>query len=96
MPDTIRVLVMSCFRSGETLLPFLKLAQRLRQTWSIVVGAEPDDTERIREAGFGNLQEDEDLAANVSAFRERLEDLQLAIRLSDGEHRCAALPEDLP
>jgi len=96
MSDTIRVMVMSCFRDGETLLPFAKLAQRLRQTWAIVLGAEPDDPERIRAAGFGNLQEDDDLAANVSAFRERLEDLQLAARLSDGEHRCAALPEDLP
>lgn len=96
MSDTIRVLVMSCFREGDTLLPFPKLAQRMRQTWSIVIGAEPDDPDRIREAGFGNLQEDDDLAANVTAFRERLEELQLATRLSDGEHRCAALPEDLP
>jgi hypothetical protein len=87
---------MSCFRNGETLLPFVKLAQRIRQTWSIVVGAEPDDPERIRDAGLGNLEEDDDIATNVSAFRERLEDLQLAARLSDGEHRCAALPEDLP
>ena len=96
MSDTIRVLVMSCFREGDTLLPFPKLAQRMRQTWSLVIGAEPDDPDRIREAGFGNLQEDDDLAANVAAFRERLEELQLATRLSDGEHRCAALPEDLP
>jgi len=62
----------------------------------VVVGGEPDDPQRFREAGFGNLQEDDDIAANVTAFRERLEDLQLAVRLSDGEHRCAALPEDLP
>lgn len=96
MPDTIRVIVMSCFKSGETLLPFVQVAKRIRQTWGIVIGAEPDDTALIREAGFGNLQEDDDIAANVAAFRERLEDLQLAARLSDGEHRCAALPEDLP
>jgi len=96
MSDTIRVLVMSCFHEGETLLPFVRLAQRIRQTWLIVTGAEPDDPERIRLAGLSNLQEDDDLAANVSAFRERLEDLQLYVRLSDGEHRCAALPEDLP
>ena len=96
MPDTIRVIVMSCFKSNETLLPFGQLAKRIRQTWGIVIGAEHDDTERIRAAGFGNLQEDDDIAANVTSFRERLEDLQLAVRLSDGEHRCAALPEDLP
>jgi len=96
MSDTIRVIVMSCFQQEETLLPFVKLTERIRLTWSIVVGAEQDDPERIRMAGLSNLQEDDDLGTNVAAFRERLEDLQLAIRLSDGEHRCAALPEDLP
>lgn len=96
MPDTLRVLVMSSFSADERLLRFGTLARRLRETWSIVVGAEPDDPQRFREAGFGNLQEDDDIGENVTAFRERLEELQLAVRLSDGEHRCAALPEDLP
>jgi hypothetical protein len=82
---------MSCFESGEMLLPFVQVAKRIRQTWGIVIGAEPDDTALIREAGFGNLQEDDDIAANVAAFRERLEELQMVARLSDGEHRCAAL-----
>jgi hypothetical protein len=96
MPDTIRVLVMSSFEPNEKLLTFGTLARRLRETWSIVVGAEPSDPQRFREAGLGNLQEDDDIGENVTAFRERLEELQLAVRLSDGEHRCAALPEDLP
>ncbi len=96
MPDTIRVLVMSCFDPNERLLAFGALARRLREIWSISVGAESDDPQRFREAGFGNLQEDDDIGENVTAFRERLEELQLAVRLSDGEHRCAALPEELP
>lgn len=95
-PDTLRVLVMSCFGENERLLKFGTLAQRLRETWAISVGAEPDDPQRFRNAGIGNLQEDDDIGGNVTAFRERLEELQLAVRLSDGEHRCAALPEDLP
>lgn len=96
MADTIRAVVMSCFAEDDDLLPFPVLAERMRKTWSIVIGAENDDPERIRQSGLGTLREDNDLAANVACFRERLEELQLAVRLSDGEHRCAALPENLP
>ena len=96
MSDAIRVMVMSCFSKNDELLPFPLLAQRLRETWFIVIGAENDDPDRIRKAGLGTLREDNDLAANAICFRERLEELQLAVRLSDGEHRCAALPENLP
>jgi hypothetical protein len=96
MPDTIRVLVMSCFDRSEPLLRFGVLARRLREIWSISVGGESDDPQRFREAGFGNLQEDDDIGGNVTRFRERLEEMQLAVRLSDGERRCAALPEELP
>lgn len=96
MPDTIRVLVMSSFKPTERLLPFGELAKRLRETWSLILGADKDDLDRIRQTGLGIVTEDQDLALNVRCFRERLEELQLAVRLSDGEHRCAALPEDLP
>jgi hypothetical protein len=96
MADTLRVLVMSCFDDGEKLLPLPTLATRLRERWSIVIGIDPDDPELIRSAGLGSLQEDDDIAFNKEAFIERLEELQLGVRLSDGEHRCAAIPEDLP
>ena len=96
LSDTVRVMVMSCFAKDETLLPFVELCKRLRETWHLTVGGESDDPQRFRDLGFGNLHEDQDIGANVRAFRERLEELQLAARLSDGEHRCAALPEDLP
>ena len=66
------------------MLTLPQFAERLRSTWSIMVGAEAEDGDLLRSNRFGPLDHDEDLRPNTTAFRALLVRLGLAVEPSDG------------
>ena len=81
--DTLRVLAYSLLEKDRVLkLP--EFAEQLRQTWSIVVGADAADGDVLRANRFGPLDQDEDLLRNATAFQALLVRLGLAVEPSDG------------
>lgn len=92
--DTLRVLALSLMAEHEV-ITIVEFAQRLRQVWSLCSGADPDDGERLRDAGLGPLDMDEDLEPNGAAFGQLMVRLGLAVEPSDGLTLCALRTEDL-
>ena len=81
--DTIRVLAYSLLENGQVMtLP--EFAGKLRETWSVVVGARAEDGDELRAKRFGPLDQDEDLLSNTTAFKALLVRLGLAVEPSDG------------
>ena len=92
--DTLRVLAFSLLEEDQVLtLP--QFAERLRSTWSIMVGAEAEDGDLLRSNRFGPLDHDEDLRPNTTAFRALLVRLGLAVEPSDGLTLVAIDAEEL-
>ena len=87
-PDTCRALVMSLIEDSHVVeLPIL--AQRLKETWGICVGAAIDDRADLHAAGYHGLDDDDDLRVNRGAFIALLKKLELAFEPSDGLVLCA-------
>lgn len=81
--DTLRVLAYSLLEKQQVLtLP--EFAARLKNIWSIIVGADAQDGDVLRSNRFGPLDQDEDLRPNASAFQSLLVRLGLAVEPSDG------------
>ena len=65
-----------------------RVCDRLRATWSIVIGGSGNDAETLRKQGYFGFDE-ADLQCNAAAFVERLKSLNLAIEPSDGLILCS-------
>jgi len=92
-PDTLRVLALSLLDGSlHDALPLDDFCRRLREEWSILVGANPSDLQLLRDHGYFGLDE-EDLRANSRALAERLKGLNLAVEPSDGLVLCATRVE---
>ena len=92
--DTLRVLAYSLLKEDEVkTLP--EFARRLRETWSVVVGAQAEDGDVLRANRFGPLDQDEDLLPNAMAFQALLVRLGLAVEPSDGLTLVAIDAEEL-
>ena len=92
--DTLRVLAYSLLEKDRVMtLP--EFAAQLRETWSIVVGAQAGDGDVLRVNRFGPLDQDEDLLPNATAFQALLVRLGLAVEPSDGLTLVAIDAEEL-
>ena len=92
--DTLRVLAYSLLEKDQVMrLP--EFARRLRETWSVVVGAQAEDGDELRASRFGPLDHDEDLLPNATAFQALLVRLGLAVEPSDGLTLVAIDAEEL-
>ena len=92
--DTLRVLAYSLLE-GDQVMTLPEFAGRLRETWSVVVGARSEDGDELRAKHFGPLDQDEDLLPNTTAFRALLVRLGLAVEPSDGLTLVAINAEEL-
>lgn len=88
-PDTLRTLMLSILsHEAASAITFDELCERLRCTWSIVVGGHAKDYEILRRSGYFGFDE-ADLQHNADAFATRLESLNLAVAPSDGLVLCS-------
>jgi len=92
--DTLRVLALSLLEEDQV-LTMTDFAERLRATWSLIVGAGVDDGDVLRGGRFGPLDRDDDLRPNASAFQALLIRLGLAVEPSDGLTLVAINAEEL-
>lgn len=92
--DTLKVLALTVLGEGE-ILTVIEFSRRLRETWGVLAGADPEDGELLREGGFWPLDADDDLEPNGAAFRRLLVRLGLAVEPSDGLTLCALDAEEL-
>lgn len=92
--DTMRVLVLSLLED-EQVLTMTEFSERLRSTWSLLVGAAAQDGELLRGNRFGPLDRDDDLRPNAVAFEALLIRLGLAVEPSDGLTLVAINAEEL-
>lgn len=88
-PDTLRTLMLSILpHEASSAITFDELCEKLRCTWSIVVGGHAKDYEILRRSGYFGFDE-ADLQRNAAAFGTRLESLNLAVAPSDGLVLCS-------
>lgn len=92
--DTLRVLALSLLEVDQV-LTMPEFAERLRATWSIIVGAGAQDGDLLRSNRFGPLDRDDDLRPNAAAFQALLIRLGLAVEPSDGLTLVAINAEEL-
>ena len=92
--DTLRVLAFSLLQEQQV-LTMPEFAERLRATWSLLVGAGAQDGDRLRSNRFGPLDRDDDLRPNAAAFEALLIRLGLAVEPSDGLTLVAINAEEL-
>ena len=92
--DTLRVIALSLLQE-EQVLTMPEFAERLRVTWSLLVGAGAQDGDRLRSSRFGPLDRDDDLRPNPAAFEALLFRLGLAVEPSDGLTLVAINAEEL-
>jgi len=72
-----------------------EFSERLRTTWSLLVGAGAQDGDLLRSNRFGPLDRDDDLRPNAMAFEALLIRLGLAVEPSDGLTLVAINAEEL-
>lgn len=88
-PDTLRALMLSILdHDAHSAIRLDKACERLRDTWSILVGGDGTDAERLRKQGYFGFDEVA-LRRNAAAFAERLKSLNLAAEPSDGLILCS-------
>ena len=88
-PDTLRALMLSVLdHDTQSATTFEAVSDRLRATWSIVIGGAGGDGETLRTQGYFGFDE-ADLDRNAAAFVERLKSLNLAVEPSDGLILCS-------
>ena len=88
-PDTLRTLMLSVLGDDAGIpTTFDEVCDGLHNTWSIVVGNDFTDSEKLRQAGYFGFDE-ADLQRNAVAFAERLKSLNLAFEPSDGLVLCS-------
>ena len=88
-PDTLRTLMLSILdHDARSAIRFDEVCDRLRDTWSIVIGASGTDAEKLRQQGYFGFDET-NLQSNAAAFAARLESLNLAVEPSDGLILCS-------
>ena len=88
-PDTLRALMLSILdHDAQSAIHFDQVCDRLRDTWSIVIGGSGIDAETLRKQGYFGFDE-ADLQRNAAAFVERLKSLNLAVEPSDGLILCS-------
>lgn len=88
-PDTLRALMLSVLdHDTQRATTFEAVSDRLRATWSIVIGGAGGDGETLRTQGYFGFDE-ADLDRNAAAFVERLKSLNLAVEPSDGLILCS-------
>lgn len=92
--DTLRVLALSLLKEDQV-LTMAEFAERLRVTWSLLVGAGAADGDLLRSNRFGPLDRDDDLRPNSMAFEALLIRLGLAVEPSDGLTLVAINAEEL-
>jgi len=92
--DTLRVLALSLLKEDQV-LTMTDFAERLRTTWSLLVGAGAQDGDLLRSNRFGPLDRDDDLRPNAMAFEALLIRLGLAVEPSDGLTLVAINAEEL-
>lgn len=92
--DTLRVLAFSLLGDGQV-LTMPEFAAKLQATWSLIVGADPQDGDLLRSHRFGLLDRDDDLRPNAAAFEALLIRLGLAVEPSDGLTLVAIDAEEL-
>ncbi len=92
--DTLRVLALSLLKEDQV-LTMAEFAERLRTTWSLLVGAGVQDGDLLRSSRFGPLDRDDDLRPNAIAFEALLIRLGLAVEPSDGLTLVAINAEEL-
>jgi len=92
--DTLRVLALSLL-GDEEVLTMPEFAERLRSTWSVIVGAGAQDGDLLRAGRFGPLDRDDDLRPNAAAFEALMIRLGLAVEPSDGLTLVAINAEEL-
>lgn len=92
--DTLRVLALSLLEEDQV-LTMTDFAERLRATWSLIVGAGAQDGDLLRANRFGPLDRDDDLRPNAAAFQALLIRLGLAVEPSDGLTLVAIDAEEL-
>ena len=92
--DTLRVLALSLL-DAEDVLTMPEFAERLRATWSLMVGAGAQDGDLLRQGRFGPLDRDDDLRPNAAAFEALMIRLGLAVEPSDGLTLVAINAEEL-
>ena len=89
-PDTLRALMLSILEyDAQSTIRFDQVCDRLRDTWSIVIGGSGTDAETLRKQGYFGFDE-ADLQRNAAAFVERLKSLNLAVEPSDGLILCSS------
>ena len=88
-PDTLRALMLSILdHDAQSAITFEEVCDRLRDTWSIVIGGSGSDAEKLRQQGYFGFDET-NLQHNAAGFAARLESLNLAIEPSDGLILCS-------
>ena len=88
-PDTLRVLMLSILDSdARNAITLDEVCQRLRETWSVVVGALGNDLEALRDQDYFGFDE-EDLRHNTAVFSQHLKSLNMAFEPSDGLVLCS-------
>ena len=88
-PDTLRALMLSILdHDAQSAITLEEVCDRLRNTWSIVIGGSGSDAEKLRQQGYFGFDET-NLQRNAAAFAERLKSLNLAVEPSDGLILCS-------
>ena len=88
-PDTLRALMLSILdQDVHNAIRFDEVCDRLRDTWSIVIGGSDTDATLLRQQGYFGFDE-VSLQHNAAAFAARLESLNLAVEPSDGLILCS-------
>ena len=88
-PDTLRALMLSILdHDAQSAITFDELCDRLRNTWSIVIGGSRTDAEKLGQQGYFGFDE-ANLQRNADGFAARLESLNLAVEPSDGLILCS-------
>ncbi len=82
--DTLQVLLTSIIEDQDEDIDINDIGRKLYKSWRLCIGLNPEDYERLLDAGYRHLDEDQDLLPNNISFQKIAKNLGMAVDRSDG------------
>ena len=82
--DTLQVLLTSIIEDQDEDIDINDIGRKLYKSWRLCIGLNPEDYERLLNAGYRHLDEDLDLLPNNLEFQKIAKNLGMAVDRSDG------------